>query len=92
MAKSNIGVDIGATSIKAIQLKGSRGHLKIVRAAQVALPYGAVRNGEVIDPDEIANALKVLWKTGKFTTKNVTLGIGNENTLAKQMNLAWLNL
>ena len=89
MAKSNIGVDIGATSIKAVQLKGSRGHLKIVRAAQVALPSGAVRNGEVIDPDEIANALKVLWKTGKFTTKNVTLGIGNENTLARQMNLAW---
>lgn len=89
MAKSNIGVDIGATSIKAVQLKGSRGRLKIVHAAQVSLPYGAVRDGEVLDPDEIANALKVLWKTGKFTTKNVTLGIGNENTVARQMNLAW---
>lgn len=89
MAILNVGVDVGSTSVKAVQIRGARGHLKIIRAAQVSLPRGVVEKGEVVNPDELANALKELWKIGKFNTKNVTLGIGNANTFARQMDLAW---
>ena len=45
MARVRIGVDIGATAVRAAELKGTPPSL--VRVGQVPLPAGAVASGEV---------------------------------------------
>ena len=49
-----VGLDIGASGIRAVELKRDRksGAYTIVKAASVDLPRGAVRNGVIAEPDD----------------------------------------
>lgn len=60
------------------------------RFGQVALPVGAVRDGEVVDVDTVAAALKQLWNSARFTTKKVVLGVANQRVIVRQVDLPWL--
>ncbi len=89
MAKTRIGVDIGSTAVRAAEVVvGDKPVL--VRAAQVPLPGGAVENAEVRQPDVVADALRELWSRGKFKTKQVYLGVGNQRVIVREIALPWL--
>ncbi|MEO7015155.1 MAG: pilus assembly protein PilM, partial [Leifsonia sp.] len=84
MAKSIVGVDISANRIRAVELSSlSKPKPTLVRYHSVPLPQNAVSRGEVLDGPVVAAALKRLWSTGGFTSKNVELGIGNSRVLAR---------
>jgi type IV pilus assembly protein PilM len=85
---SRIGVDIGATAVRAAQLKLDPPTL--VRVAQVRLPQGAVENGEVRDPEAVGGGLQELWQLGKFKGRQVHLGIGNQRVVVREVTLPWL--
>lgn len=89
MSHLNIGVDIGSSSIKAVQIKVTNGKIRIVKAAEVPLERGIVSVGQIKSIEEVSNALNRLWKVGKFRTKDVTVGLANELVLAKTMTLPW---
>ena len=74
MAKGRIGLDIGSTAVRAVELVGSP--LAVVRASQIALPPGAVESGEVRDPAAVSEALRRLWDEGGFKGRQVWLGVG----------------
>lgn len=89
-----IGVDIGTTAVRAAELdfagRSGRAAPTLVRAGQVALPPGAVRDGEVADQPVVAGALKQLWAHAKFDSKDVVLGVGNQRVLVRELDLPWL--
>lgn len=89
MAKISIGVDIGSTGIRAAEVKSNGKTLKVRRVAEVPLERGIIVSGEVRDPEALADAVKLLWKAGKFTSKNVIVGIGGPQTLVRQVDLPW---
>ena len=76
MAKSRIGLDIGSTAVRAVELVGSP--LAVVRASQIALPPGAVESGEVRDAPVVAEALRRLWHEGGFISPPDKPGLGIE--------------
>jgi len=88
MSAAVVGLDIGSTSIRGVELK-SNGKSKpnVVRYHSVDLPPGAVSRGEVIDPEIVNTALKKLWAEAKFKSKNVILGTGNQRTLVRDLSL-----
>ncbi len=88
MPKSRIGLDIGSTAVRAVELVGSP--LSVVRASQVALPPGAVESGEVRDPAAVAEALKRLWADGGFKGRQVWLGVGNQRVVVREIALPYL--
>jgi type IV pilus assembly protein PilM len=88
MAKSRIGLDIGSTAVRAVELMGSP--LAVVRASQVALPPGAVESGEVRDPAVVSEALKKLWSEGGFKGRQVWLGVGNQRVVVREISLPYL--
>ena len=47
--------------------RSARAQVTLEKFGQVALPEGAVRDGEVIDPDAVAAAIKQLWAHTKFS-------------------------
>src|SRR6266700_4165257 len=89
MARSRIGLDIGATSVRAAEIRLNPPTL--ARVAQVRIPDGAVENGEVKDPDAVTAALVELWKVGRFTNRQVHLGMGNQRVVVREINLPWLS-
>ncbi|MFN2545478.1 MAG: type IV pilus assembly protein PilM [Actinomycetota bacterium] len=90
MSKIRIGLDIGATAVRAAELSGSRDEGALSRAAQVALEPGAVAHGEIRDPAAVVAALKELWRQGGFRSRQVYLGVGNQRVLVREIVLPWL--
>lgn len=89
MAQRLVGVDLGTTGIRGIQIKMNKGIPVITHAAEIPLPQGIIINGELREPGVMANALKLLWKAGKFSTKNVAIGVANQQTLVRQVDLPY---
>lgn len=86
MAKSTVGVDIGAAAIRAVEvLDPDKPKPTIVRFAEVPVPVGATRQGEVVEPNTVAGALKELWSIGRFRSKDVVLGMGNQRVLSRDL-------
>ncbi|WAC66367.1 type IV pilus assembly protein PilM [Agrococcus sp. SL85] len=88
MANSIVGLDIGAGGIRAVEVVPGKRGVKLVRADAIELPSGAVERGEVVEPQVVTGALKALWKRGRFRSRQVILGIGNDRVLARELTVA----
>ena len=89
MAKGRIGLDIGSTAVRAVEITGGDPPT-VVKAAQVPLPAGAVENGEVKDPGVVTEALRELWERGGFKAKRVYMGVGNQRVVVREIALPYL--
>lgn len=86
MAKTVVGVDIGHSSLRAVELQGAdRPRPVVLRYHEVPLPEGAVRRGEAVDAHTVASAFKRLWSIGGFGTKDVVLGMGGPGVIAREL-------
>ncbi|TFC91822.1 MULTISPECIES: type IV pilus assembly protein PilM [Cryobacterium] len=86
MAESVVGIDIGSTSLRAVEVGGQRKPKPtLLRYCEVPLSVGAVISGEVVEPNTVAAALKHLWSVGGFKSRNVVLGMGNQRVLARDL-------
>jgi type IV pilus assembly protein PilM len=88
--RTAIGLDIGTSGVRAAELAFGKGAATLQRFGQVALPVGAVRDGEVMDPDLVAESIKHLWSTAKFSSKKVILGVANQKVIVRQVDLPWM--
>jgi type IV pilus assembly protein PilM len=88
--RTAVGLDIGTSGVRAAELTFGKGPVTLQRFGQVALPPGAVRDGEVADPQLVAEAIKHLWSTAKFSTKKVVLGVANQKVIVRQVDLPWM--
>ncbi|PZE37662.1 type IV pilus assembly protein PilM [Curtobacterium sp. MCPF17_031] len=86
MAKSIVGIDIGADAIRAVEVADvDRPEPTILRFAEIAVPAGATKHGEVLEANTVAGALRALWALGKFRSKDVVLGMGNQRVLSRDL-------
>jgi type IV pilus assembly protein PilM len=86
-ARTAIGLDIGTSGVRAAELVLGKGQVTLAKFGQVALPDGAVRDGEVIDVNAVAAALRELWEHTKFSSKKVTVGVANSKVVVRQVDL-----
>jgi type IV pilus assembly protein PilM len=92
MVTSIVGVDIGSESLRGVELRDARkANPTVVRYHEVPLPEGAVKNGEVLEVHTVAAALKHLWTSGGFKSKDVVLGMGNPKVLVRDLTVPRLS-
>jgi type IV pilus assembly protein PilM len=87
VAKVRVGLDIGSTAVRAAEMSIGSDLPTVLRAAQVALPVGAVELGEVRQPEVVSDALKELWGRGGFKSREVLLGAGNQRVVVREVTL-----
>jgi type IV pilus assembly protein PilM len=87
-----VGLDIGTSGVRAAEMSFGRGLPTLTRFGQIALPDGAVRDGEVVDATAVASAIRQLWRSAKFSTKKVVLGVANQKVIVRQVDLPWMRL
>ena len=88
MRANLVGLDIGSTSLRAVELKMHRtGRPTLSHSHEIPLPSGAVVRGAVIDADAVNGALKRLWTQGGFKSKKVVLGAGNQGVLVRNLSV-----
>ena len=88
MGKSVVGVDIGAASIRGVEVQASASAKPvIVKMAEVPLPETAVKRGEVVEVGTVATALRRLWSDAGFKSKDVVLGMGGQRVFARDFSV-----
>ena len=90
MARTLVGLDIGSTGVRAAEFVPGRRRSTLRRFASVPLAPGIVRAGTVVDGEALAEALKTLWASARFGTKEVRLGLANSGVMVRQMVLDWM--
>jgi len=88
--KNLVGVDIDASGITAAAVSVN-GRITVDRAAFVPLEAGIVRDGEVTDPEGLADALRSLFRQNKGLGKRVRVGVANQKIVVRSLELPYLS-
>lgn len=84
---------MGSSMLRAVEVADAgSSRPTMLRYHQVQLPAGAVVSGEVIEPNTVAEALRNLWSSGGFKSKNIVLGVGNQRVLARDLSVPKMSL
>jgi type IV pilus assembly protein PilM len=89
-SKSVLGVDIGSSSIKLVQLRRERGRVILETYGAIALgPYAGVEIGRAtaLGADKLAEALKDLIREANVTTADAALSIPYSSSLVSILRL-----
>ena len=90
MAKKDnliIGVDIGSHAVKVCQLQKTGSDYRLLAVGSAAISPGAVEDGVLQDPEEVARAIAELFKNLKIKNKRVGISISGYSVIVKKINL-----
>lgn len=85
-----VGLDIGASAVRAAELDIGSGQPELVAFGQVGLPPGAIVDGEVHDASAVADAIRRLWVNGRFTSKSAIVGLAGLRAITREIDLPYV--
>lgn len=88
--RGTVGLDIGTGGVQVAEVATSRGQPTLVNFGGVALPRGAVREGEVIDVDAVSAAIRQLMDDAGIGQKKVHIGVANQRVVVRQIDLPYM--
>ena len=83
--KPLVGLDIGSSSIKAMELSRSGNGYTITAFARTALAPDLIVDGAITDSAAVANAIKTLFSSGRFKARNVATGVSGHSVIVKRV-------
>lgn len=87
-ATTLVGLDIGSSSIRAVEASLTKDRPAVTNFGQAHLFEGSVVGGVVKDEKAVTAALRSLWTTSEFTTKNVVLGVSHQQVIVREIDVA----
>ena len=86
--KAVIGLDIGSSAVKAVELKVSGKGFKVVAFGSEPVPPDSIVDGAIIDGTAVADAIRRLFENNKaFKTKDVAASLSGNAVIVKKINL-----
>ena len=85
--KNLVGVDIGTSAIKVVQVKESRRGIHLMRFGLEPLPPQSIVDGHVMNSDAVQDALRKLMKELRISQRDVALSISGHSVIIKKLNL-----
>ncbi len=73
--KPVVGLDIGSSAVKAVELKPAGKQFKVVAFGVEPLPSDAIVDGAIIDGATVADAIRRLFETHKIKTREVAASL-----------------
>jgi type IV pilus assembly protein PilM len=81
-----VGVDISSSSVKLVELSAvSKGRYRLERYAIEPLPKDAVVDGNIVNLDEVGEAVKRGWKKLNTRIKNLALALPSAAVITKKI-------
>ncbi len=85
--KDIIGVDIGSSSVKLVQLRESKGVFHLSSIGIAPLPPEAIVDGAIMDSSSVVEVIDDLVKSLKLKTKNVATSISGHSVIIRKIKL-----
>ncbi len=86
MAKLGVGLDIGANSIKIVELQGGI-KPRLSRFGRISLTEGAINAGEIKEREQVGKAIKELFAKTKITSKRVVIAIPGQAAIIRHIKM-----
>ena len=83
--KNLVGVDIGASSIKVVQLKDNRKRLGVIRFGYAELPPQTIIDGHVMNSGAITEALLKIFSDNKISQRDVAIGVYGQSVIVRKI-------
>ncbi len=85
--KAVIGLDIGSSSIKAVELRGSKQGYELVSFGLEPLAQDTVVDGAIMDAPLVAGAITNIFEQQKIKTKSVATAVSGHSVIVKRVTL-----
>ncbi len=85
--KSMVGVDIGSSSVKAVELQGKNGDFKLVSLGYESLEPDSVVDGQIMELNSVSNAISNIFNEHKIKTNRVAAGVNGHSVIVKNIML-----
>ena len=82
-----VGLDIGSSSIKAVELKSTKGGYELVSFGMETLAQDTVVDGAIMDAPQVANAISRIFDNEHIKTKNVATSVSGHSVIVKRVPL-----
>jgi type IV pilus assembly protein PilM len=87
-AKTVIGLDIGSSSVKAVELKASGKSYRVTAYGVEPVPPDAIVDGAIIDAGSVSEAIRRVFDSNKaFKTKEVCASLSGNAVIVKKITL-----
>src|SRR5438105_11797927 len=83
--KTLVGLDIGSSAVKAVELTKVKKGYQLTGFAFEALGPDAVVDGAIMDAPAVAESIKKIFLTGKFKPKGVATGVSGHSVIVKRV-------
>ena len=85
--KQVVGLDIGSSSIKAVELHRSGRDLAVSKIGIEPLAPELIVDGAVVDSGQVSNTINKLFTDNKIKTKNVATAVSGHSVIVKKLSL-----
>jgi len=86
-AKSLVGLDIGSSAVKAVELKQAGKGYKVTAFGAESVPPDSIVDGAIIDGAAVADAIRRLFDSNKIQTKDVAASLSGNAVIVKKITL-----
>jgi type IV pilus assembly protein PilM len=84
-SKNVVGLDIGASSVKAVQLKRGRGGSELVKLGVAPLHPETIVDGVIMDSGTVISAIQQIFSENQIKTKDVVVAVSGHSVIVKKI-------
>jgi type IV pilus assembly protein PilM len=85
MAKNCVGLDIGSSSVKAVQIRRSKAGVQLLAFGMEPLLPQTIVDGTIMDQGAVVDAIRTLWSRLKLKQKDVAIAIAGHSVIIKKI-------
>src|SRR5512138_2762006 len=86
-SKLAVGLDVGSSSVKLVQLKEKRGGFSLQAFGAAPLPPEAIVDGALMNSSAIVEAIQELIASQRLKAKDVAIGVRGHSVIIKKISL-----
>ena len=86
-SKSVLGLDIGSSSVKIVELHSSGSGAQVQRVGYAPLPAESIVQGSFMNAPAIASAIREAYEDGRFKIKDVATSVSGHSVIVKRIQL-----
>lgn len=80
-----VGLDIGSSSVKAVELTGKPGSLSLVNLGFEGLQPDTVVDGQIMELNDVSGVISGLFAANQFKTDRVAAGVSGSSVIVKNI-------